>query len=280
MFGIPKPVKQEWSSCQLDFVKEFILHNESDVAKLPACCVGSKATVSETNNRYVCCKDGTWKLESTAVEEGTGEGGGTGGGGGVQLDWNQSDETKPNYVKNRTHYKEVVNLTIINETELPFIGQIESGDFIYDASSLLEELGNIDRNYANEIMHGSYPVTIKFNGETSDLFFYNDEMSFGSYSDYAAGTIPFIAKIRSGVKLDLYTKIQAESATASAFCTIENFKRLDSRYLPYNVPLIDDDGMLPSRIVPKMKRKFSCSYMTEMEQKRLKQMEALPIMTL
>lgn len=80
MFGIPKPVKQEWSSCQLDFVKEFILHNESDVAKLPACCVGSKATVSETNNRYVCCKDGKWKLESTAVEEGTGEGSGTGGG--------------------------------------------------------------------------------------------------------------------------------------------------------------------------------------------------------
>lgn len=79
MFGIPKPVKQEWSSCQLDFVKEFILHNESDVAKLPACCVGSKATVTETNNRYVCCKDGKWKLESIAMSEGTGEGTGTGG---------------------------------------------------------------------------------------------------------------------------------------------------------------------------------------------------------
>ena len=158
-------------------------------------------------------------------------------------------------MKNRTHYKEVVNLTIINETELPFIEQIESGDFIYDASSLLEGLGNIDQNYVNEIMHGSYPVTIKFNGETSDLFFYNDEMSFGSYSDYAAGTIPFIAKFTSDFKLNLYTKIQAESATASAFCTIENFKLLDSRYLPYNVPLIGDDGMLPSQIVPKNETK-------------------------
>lgn len=79
MFGIPKPVKQEWSSCQLDFVKEFILHNEADVAKLPACCVGSKATVSETNNRYVCCKDGTWKLESIAMEQGPGEAAPSGG---------------------------------------------------------------------------------------------------------------------------------------------------------------------------------------------------------
>lgn len=79
MFGIPKPVKQEWSSCQLDFVKEFILHKEDDVAKLPEFCVGSKATVTETNNRYVCCKDGKWKLESIAMSEGTGEGSGTGG---------------------------------------------------------------------------------------------------------------------------------------------------------------------------------------------------------
>jgi len=58
-----KEIKREWSPCQLDYVKTFLLHSEKDVKDLPKCCVGSKATVSETDNEYYCTADG-WKLGS------------------------------------------------------------------------------------------------------------------------------------------------------------------------------------------------------------------------
>jgi len=58
-----KEIKREWSPCQLDYVKTFLLHSEADVKDLPKCCIGSKATVSETDNEYFCTADG-WKLGS------------------------------------------------------------------------------------------------------------------------------------------------------------------------------------------------------------------------
>ncbi len=73
-----KEIKREWSPCQLDYVKTYLLHSEKDVADLPKCCVGSKATVSETDNEYFCTVDG-WKL-SAEIEPGMGGGGSAGSG--------------------------------------------------------------------------------------------------------------------------------------------------------------------------------------------------------
>lgn len=65
-----KELRKTWSDCQLDYVREFIATKESDVDKLPTCCVGSTCVVSETNNRYVCGKGNQWKLREKAMEEG------------------------------------------------------------------------------------------------------------------------------------------------------------------------------------------------------------------
>lgn len=65
-----KELRKTWSDCQLDYVREFIATKESDVEKLPTCCVGSTCVVSETNNRYVCGKGNQWKLREKAMEEG------------------------------------------------------------------------------------------------------------------------------------------------------------------------------------------------------------------
>lgn len=54
---------REWSPEQLGYVRHFLLHKESDVKDLPECCVGSKATVCETDNEYVFTASG-WKLSS------------------------------------------------------------------------------------------------------------------------------------------------------------------------------------------------------------------------
>lgn len=58
-----KEIKREWSPCQLDYVKTFLLHSEKELKDLPKCCIGSKAIVSETDNEYFCTESG-WKLGS------------------------------------------------------------------------------------------------------------------------------------------------------------------------------------------------------------------------
>lgn len=65
-----REVKSEWSPEQLDYVKSFLCHYESDVAELPECCVGSSAKVSETNNEYVVSSSGKWVTRGKAMEEG------------------------------------------------------------------------------------------------------------------------------------------------------------------------------------------------------------------
>ena len=42
----------------------------------------------------------------------------SGGGGGVQPDWNQNDEAAADYVKNRTHWKESVEIPILAEQNI------------------------------------------------------------------------------------------------------------------------------------------------------------------
>lgn len=49
--------------------------------------------------------------------------GGGGSGGGVQPDWNQSDSTQPDYVKNRTHYEESIYTDyVLNKDETEIVG--------------------------------------------------------------------------------------------------------------------------------------------------------------
>lgn len=104
-----KEIKREWNPCQLAYVKTFLLHTEDDLKDMPRCSVGSRATVSETDNEYVKTADG-WMLLCDCDEDG-GQGA---GGTPVQPDWNQNDENAPDYVKGRTHYdnqfRQVINL--------------------------------------------------------------------------------------------------------------------------------------------------------------------------
>ena len=71
-------VKREWSPEQLGYVRHYLLHHETEVKNLPACCVGSRANVSDTDNEYVYTVNG-WMLESECEEIRPGGGAGSGG---------------------------------------------------------------------------------------------------------------------------------------------------------------------------------------------------------
>ena len=61
--------------------------------------------------------ESTYKLFSKNREFEKRAGGNTGSQSGVQSDWNQNDDTKPDYVKNRPFYSETKTVTIENVTE-------------------------------------------------------------------------------------------------------------------------------------------------------------------
>lgn len=47
-------------------------------------------------------------------------GGNTGSHSGVQPDWNQNDDTKPDYVKNRPFYTKTVEAVLVEESTVSF----------------------------------------------------------------------------------------------------------------------------------------------------------------
>ncbi len=64
-----KEIKREWSPEQLDYVKHYLLHKESDVKDLPKCCIGSRATVGETDHEYVCAECGWVRADFVELAE-------------------------------------------------------------------------------------------------------------------------------------------------------------------------------------------------------------------
>ena len=57
-----KMVNENWSSCQGEYMREYILDTEDDVKDLPQDCTGSSALVVETGNVYIMNASGNWSL--------------------------------------------------------------------------------------------------------------------------------------------------------------------------------------------------------------------------
>ena len=72
--------------------------NTIDLQSIP---MGSKCYIINNGKWYMLNSEGKWKDMSFSS-----------GGGSVQSDWNQNDETQPDYVKNRPFYAEESNINI------------------------------------------------------------------------------------------------------------------------------------------------------------------------
>lgn len=182
-------------------------------------------------------------------------GGSSSGGlpsGGVQPDLNQNDPTAADYVRNRTHYKESRHIVILDETELPFVGEEGNGIYAYDATALMGGLMALDEQYAASIVSGDTPLTFRCNNDIATLYLSGG--IFGDEEAFFSGNAPFILRLDS--KVTLYTRTKSESITLSAAGDFEKFHTLDTHYLPYNVPLIEDDGKLPSNVIPEQIKRY------------------------
>ena len=65
------------------------------------------------------------KAETIALIKAFGGSGGS-NSGGTQPDWNQNDETAPDYVKNRTHYVEISEVV---QEKMLFDGRVQTCDY-------------------------------------------------------------------------------------------------------------------------------------------------------
>ena len=81
--------------------------------------MGSKCHIINDDKWYMLNSDGKWKVMSSS-----------GGGGSVQPDWNQNDDTQPDYVKNRPFYTgDPVETVLVEESTVSFtdIGGLYTG---------------------------------------------------------------------------------------------------------------------------------------------------------
>ena len=145
-----------------------------------------------------------------------------GGGGGSQPDWNQNDETQPDYVKNRPFYADVAETVLLEESTLSFTNP--EGGFYYAAIPTTIELtagetykvswdGATYECVCESIMGGSAignPSIMDAGADTGDPF--------------------LICPIDNGT--DIYTRDASASHTISISVFAGELVKIDAKYLP------------------------------------------------
>ena len=180
--------------------------------------------------------ESTYKLFSKNREFEKRAGGNTGSHSGVQPDWNQNDETQPDYVKNRPFYTGgPVETVLVEESTVTFaakngiyMGQLES--------TFSATVGETYKVYWDGFVYEC--VCTDFN----EYIVIGNLFIGGSGSDTGE---PFLMLVHNGIGIEIYT----EDTSASHIISISGFvkgvvKTIDKKYLPS--PLIIDATHLPT----------------------------------
>lgn len=146
-----------------------------------------------------------------------------GGGGQVQPDWNQNDETKPDYVKNRPFYTGgPVETVLFEESTVPFVE--DGGLYGVEFPSAIEvTVGEI---YKISWDGTVYECTcVDFNG--SNVI---GNLSIGGFGSDTGE--PFIMQVVNGDGIIIATKDTSASHTISISVFAGELVKIDEKYLP------------------------------------------------
>lgn len=152
-------------------------------------------------------------------------GGNTGSQSGVQPDWNQNDDTKPDYVKNRPFYTETVETVLVEESTASFV---DSGDGFYGTefpSTFAAIVGEIYKVYWDG---STYECTCVAVNESSLLHIGNLSI-MGMGSDTGE---PFIISVFNGKGIRIATTNTSASHTFSISEFVTEVVKIDEKYLP------------------------------------------------
>lgn len=149
--------------------------------------------------------------------------GGSGGGSGVQPDWNQNDDTQPDYVKNRPFYTgDPVEIVLVEESTIPFsaLGVLH----IATLPSTFEATAG--KTYKVYWDGATYECTCGVIGEVLFL---------GNLSIPDAGSDtgePFFIAIVPNNGAKIYTADTSDSHTFSISGLVPDVVKIDEKYLP------------------------------------------------
>ena len=169
---------------------------------------------------------------------------------GAQPDWNQNDETAPDYVKNRTHYSKIVRGTIVEEQSINI--NYPATDERYAILNI--KLNIVEGNTYTVILNDvSYECVAWKKPNSTTLVLGN-----GSFNgnEGLGEDVPFACLIDEDEFHDLYAELYAADGdyTISVEGDIEEVRTLDEKYLPKSVPLQKDMYMRGLQMVFKLNR--------------------------
>ena len=147
----------------------------------------------------------------------------SGGGGQVQPDWNQNDETAPDYVKNRPFYTgDPVGTVMVEESTVSFAtaGGYYMAQFQSTFSATVGEPYNV-----------SWDSTV-YECTCAD---FNGYLVIGNLSITGAGSDtgePFLMIVVNGRGIEIYTKDTSASHTISISVFDVEVLKIDEKYLP------------------------------------------------
>lgn len=152
------------------------------------------------------------------------------GGGGVQPDWNQNDDTQPDYVKNRPFYTgDHVETVLLEETTATFSAQYR----LYVATISVDFSLEIGTTYKVSWDGTVYScVCYEYSGSPT----IGNQYIITSTSDTGE---PFIATVNSNNRtLIIYTQDTSASHTISISGMIAPITKIDAKYIP-KLPYMD-----------------------------------------
>lgn len=149
--------------------------------------------------------------------------GGSGGGSSIQSDWNQNDETAPDYVKNRPFYTgDTVENVLVEESTVTF--SEDKGFYVSVFPSTFE--ATVGETYKVSWDGTAYErACVDFDGDTV----------IGNLSFVGAGSDtgePFAMLVHNGVEITIVTTDTSASHTFSISVFVQEFVKIDEKYIP------------------------------------------------
>lgn len=156
------------------------------------------------------------------------------GGGSVQPDWNQNDDTQPDYVKNRPFYTgDPVETVLVEESTVPFE---DDGDMY---------MGQLESTFSATVGE-TYKVS--WDGTTYECACvdFSGMTVIGNLSIGGAGSDtgePFVMSVENGQRIGIYTADTASSHTISISRFTQEVVKIDRKYLPpQSKPVFKPEG--------------------------------------
>lgn len=162
----------------------------------------------------------------------------------VQGDWNQNDDTQPDYVKNRPFYTgDPVENVLVEESTVTFEDS-DDGGYAAEFPSTFE--ATVGETYKVSWDGTVYECTCAAVSEIPFPLIGNLSI-MGDGSDTGE---PFLVGVRTGVGIIILTADTSASHTISISGAVAPVIKIDKKYLPSTIPFMED-GKIPEKYVQK-----------------------------